>query len=373
MHLSFLRSLYDVPQPAGWASVYLDASHDTEDANRAIALRWRGARDDLRDQGADEPTLMALDTAIAEYPPLPGEQGLAAFAAAGRVRLTLNLPHPPRRQQATFTPLPHVTPAAVELGEQVRWLRVVVDRTAADLDGATSGAVDRLAMVSGSSKYPIHRAKPGGWSAPRYQRAAVENWQRNAEEIAKAAAELAERIGAEVIVLAGDPHARELLAHRLPVRWRERVVLAEGSRAPGADLEPLADATTIAIAEVAERRRLDALDRLRSQLGRDAAAGVGLPAVVAAIQRAQVDVGFLADDPGWTADVWIGPVPTEVATTADELRSAAVADPILVPADDAILRGLTATDAELVTTDVADLPSGVAALLRYADPATRHR
>jgi hypothetical protein len=374
MRLTFLRPLYADPSPQTWVSTYLDVSHDTEDAARAIELRWRGAREQLQGQGADDATLAALDRAVAEQPPLPGQQGLALFGAAGRVPLTLPMSRPPLRQIAMVAPLPHVTPAIAQRGEEVPWLRVVVDRTGADLEGATYGTVDRRETVEGHSRYPIHRAKPGGWSSPRYQRAAMTSWQRNAEEIAGAVTDLAEQTDAEIVVVAGDPQARELLVGQLPVRWRDRVVQTEaGSRAAGADSEPLAEATVVAIAEAAERHVADALDRLRSELGREAAAGVGLPAVVAALQRAQVDTGFLADDPRWTGEVWIGPQPTDVASTAEELRAVGVDEPMSVRADDAVVRGLAGTDAELIVTDVAELRSGIAALLRYADPATRHR
>ena len=61
-----------------------------------------------------------------------------------------------------------------------------------------------------------------------------------------------------------------------------------------------------------------------------------------------------------------------MAGSAEKL-SAAVADPVRVPAADAIVRALVGTDAELVLTDGAEQPDGVAALPRYADPATRHR
>src|SRR5262249_13061225 len=162
----FLRPLYAEPSPQTWASVYLDVSHDTEDAARAIELRWRAAREDLHRQGADDATLAALDTVVAEQPPLPGEQGLALFSGAGRVPLRLAMPGPPVRQIAMVAPLPHVTPAVAERGEEVRWLRVVVDRTGADLEGAAHGTVDRRRTVNGQWRYPIHRAKPGGWSSP---------------------------------------------------------------------------------------------------------------------------------------------------------------------------------------------------------------
>ena len=62
MNLSFLRELYQRPGP--WASVYLDATHNTADGDQAVGLRWRGLREQLAAQGADEETLAAMDLAV---------------------------------------------------------------------------------------------------------------------------------------------------------------------------------------------------------------------------------------------------------------------------------------------------------------------
>ena len=55
MNLDFIRPLYEHTGP--WASVYLDASRDTEDGARVVELRWRAAREQLAKAGADEATL----------------------------------------------------------------------------------------------------------------------------------------------------------------------------------------------------------------------------------------------------------------------------------------------------------------------------
>jgi hypothetical protein len=370
MDLSFLRPLYQNPHKQ-WASVYLDASHDTEEADREIALRWRAAREDLDAQGIDAATLDALDQAVAEQPPLTGRQGLALFGAGGQALLTLPTPAPPARTIARVDRLPHTMPLVVQRGEQVSWLRVTVDRTGADLDGATEGGVPRHASVEGPEQYPIRKAKPGGWSAPRYQRAAEVSWDRNAQEIAGSVADLAAATGAEVIVVGGDPHARSLLLEHLPTRWRERVVMTDA----GANPEALAEATATAVAERAEQHIHDALDRYASELGRDAAAGVGLSALVTALQRGQVDIAFHAYEAESTTELWAGPEATQLAHSPDQLRAAGVQDPYRVRAEAAIMRALVCTDAELVLVGPgeAKLEHAWGALFRYADAATRHR
>lgn len=374
MHLSFLRPLYERPGP--WASVYLDASQDTEQGPKEYELRWQAAADQLRDDGCDESTVEALERALRDRPSEPGRHGVAAFAAAGEVGLVEPMPAPPRAPGATFAPLPHAMPLVAQRGEQVPWLRVVVDHTGADLVGVTAGGVPRTDRVAGT-EYPVQKTQPGGWSQPRYQRAAEVSWERHAAEAAEAVAEMAAAIGAEVIVVAGDPQSRPLLVDHLPKLWQDRVVPTDaGSRAAGADPEPLDELTARAVAEVAAAHTVDVLDRYRQQRGREDAAGSGLNAVVAALQRGQVDTVLLIDDPSSTLSLWIGPEPIHLSLDADELKSMGVEQPQQVRADAAIVRAIAGTDASLILVDSGQLDpaelddSGIGALLRYADAST---
>jgi hypothetical protein len=97
--------------------------------------------------------------------------------------------------------------------------------------------------------------------------------------------------------------------------------------------------------------------------------------VVAALQRGQVDTVLLIDDPSSTEQLWVGPQPLELSHDRAELLAMGVRDPQRVRADAALVRALTATDAELVLLgpDEADIDGGIAGLLRYADATTRHR
>jgi hypothetical protein len=361
MNLSFLRPLYAHPGP--WVSVYLDASQNTADAGTRASLHWRAIRAELGRQGAAEKVLDALERAILAHPNRPGRYGLAAFAATGGdlPPYLEALAQPPMRQIAGLAPLPHAMPLVAQRGERVGWIRVVVDHTGADILAATEGGLPRTARVSGV-QYPIHKAKPGGWSQPRYQRAVETTWQRNATEAAKAVTGLADAVGAEVLVVAGDPRSRPLLVGHLPRRWKSRVVETDmGSRAPGADPEPLDDLTARAVVELAEAGTADVVDRFGVQRGRGGAV-TGLAAVVEALRRAQVDTVLLVDDPSSTARLWIGEQPTDIALTPDGLPG-----PQRVRADAALLRALAGTDADLVFVEpeAVELDGGIGALLRY--------
>jgi hypothetical protein len=367
MELSFLRPVCARPGP--WASVYLDASRDTETSRPELDLRWRALAGELAEQGAPRATIDALDDAVRRHSPLPGDYGLAAFATDGRVILAEYLSAPPRRDLATYAPLAHTMPLLAQRGEQIPWVRVLASRTAARLDAISAGGVSRRAHVRGAEEFPIRKVQPGGWSQSRYQREAQEAWQRNAGGIAAATVDLAERIGAEVIVVAGDERARPLVVTQLPRRWQDRVVFADaGQLAAGANQSALDDETAQAVAEVAARHTEEALDRYAVQPG----VGNGLEAVVSALQRGQVDTMLLVDDPSSTEQLWIGPEPTDIALDPAELAAMAVDRPQRVRADAALVRALAGTEAglTLVGPDDTELDGGVGAVLRYVDTGT---
>jgi hypothetical protein len=368
MDLSFLRPLYDRPGP--WVSVYLDATRAGENAGQEVELRWRALREQLAGDGADEPTLDAVGAAIQEHPYQPGRYGLAVFAQGGEVALTEVLSAPPATDEAYLGALPHAMPLVAQRGEDVPYVRVLADRTGADLEGLAVGGAPRRLEVTGSATFPIRKVHAGGWSHRRYLQAAEETWKRNAGDTAAAAVELAEAVGAEVMVVGGDVRAVQMFGGRLPKRWQDRVVRTDaGARHAGADEGPLDDVTVQAIADVADRHVRDAVERYQAQRG-DGTAGTGLADVVTRLQRGQVDTVLLANDPTSTDTLWIDPAePSLVAADAELLRQSGVAEPQRVRADAALLRAIAGTGAELVLVDSAEVPleHGIGAVLRYAD------
>ncbi|MEV4659747.1 Vms1/Ankzf1 family peptidyl-tRNA hydrolase [Micromonospora sp. NPDC049301] len=371
MQLSFLRPLYDRPGP--WCSVYMDASADTEDAHEALALRWRALARRLTDQGADEATVAALDRVVRGHDPMAGDYGIALFATRGRVVLSEYLSAPPLSDLASYAPLPHVMPLLAQRGEQVAWVRVLADRTGADAVAVSAGGVPRRAHITGREDFQLRRVQPGGWSQSRYQRAAMEAWHHNAGDVTAATVELAEKVGADVVVVAGDVRATGVIAAQMPERWQDAVVRTDaGSRAGGADQTLLDDLTVQTIAEVADQRISAALDRFGVQED----VGAGLEAVVGALQRNQVDTMLIVDDPSANGELWIGPEPTEIAVDPGQLAAMSVDDPQRVRADAALVRALVGTDAALTVLgpdEAPELTEGVGAVLRYVDPSTPGR
>ncbi len=378
MELSFLRGLYDTPGP--WASVYLDATHNTEDARATLKIRWKDLRESLHDQGIDKPTLRALETELiddrtlraldtteVEVTPHPGRHGLALFAAAGDVRHAEMLSDPPSSDSAQFEPLPHLTPLLIDRGEHIRWLRVIVDRVGADVQDPAH----EIIKAEGSRGYPIRKPNRGGWSQDHLQRAAENTWQHNAKEVARQVDKHAVSIGAEMIIVAGDVRATQLLVDQLPERWRDSVIQTEaGSRARGADLSAVEEVSRQAIAEYVARRKSGVIDRFRQGGGESAA--LGQRAAVAAFDRHQVDTLLLDPDDIAKTELWVGSDPSQLATSEEELEQLTSGQSQRVHAEDALIRAAAYTDAELVlvSPDDVHLDGGVGALLRYVDSST---
>ncbi|MDQ0366833.1 baeRF2 domain-containing protein [Catenuloplanes indicus] len=368
MNLDFLRPLLD--HTGAWVSVYLDATRAGANADHEVGLRWRALRERLAEQGADDATLDAVRTAIENHPVETGRYGLAVFACDGEVVMVETLPAPPPADEACLAPLPHVMPLIRQQHAQIPYVRVLTDRTGADLDAFSSGGVPRHREVTGSATFPLRKVQVGGWSHRHYQQAVEESWKRNAGDVAAAAADLADSVGAEVIVVGGDVRAVQTFAGRLPKRWQDRVVATDaGSRHAGADESALDDVTVQAVADCADRHTREIVDRYRAQAA-DGTAGSGLTDVVARLQRRQVDTVLLADDASSTDTLWITPDDPALISVDDHvLREAGVENPQKVRADAGLVRAIAGSGASLVLTapDDGPLPHGIGAVLRYAD------
>ena len=297
-----------------WVTVYLDATWASENADHEVQLRWQALRSKLLDQGADQATVDAVTVTVEEHPYQPGQYGLAIFANAGEVVL--------------------------------------------------------LETLSASETFPLRKVNVGGWSHRHYQSAVEEAWKRNATDVGAAAVDLAEAVGAQVIVVGGDVRAVQTFTDRLPRRWRDRLVSTDaGSRHAGADESTLDDVTIQAIAEVAERHVREAVDRYGAQRGADEA-GIGLADVATRLQRGQVDTVLLVNDPSSTDMLWIAPDgPTLIAVDERVLRESGVDDAQRVRADAALVLAAAGTGANLVLVSPGQvqLEHGIGAVLRYAD------
>jgi Bacterial archaeo-eukaryotic release factor family 2 len=244
--------------------------------------------------------------------------------------------------------------------------------------GDAIGAVG-VTEVTGES-WPVHVARGGGWSEPRFVRSAHETWAETAKRIAEAVAVAADQVKAAFVVIGGDIRERTLVVDQLPKVLRDSAVTVDREvelDAPAFDEAVWAEATWRAALE--SRARLDDFRAEMNKPRRDRRAVEGLRDTLTALRDGFVSDLLLTDDPAWTAPepVWIGPGLTDAATGKEKLTERGVTHPVHGQAGEALVRAATGTDAQLhflrpdqVTPDEGELPQ-VAALLRAPAAAAR--
>ncbi|WP_367130831.1 Vms1/Ankzf1 family peptidyl-tRNA hydrolase [Saccharothrix sp. HUAS TT1] len=352
-----------VRQRGPFASVYLDASHDTEDAAKAMELRWRGVREELARQGADEATLAALESSA--LTPVVGKAGRALIAAHGALLLDRVLPRPPATDTARWSDLPHLLPLASSLQSDVPHVVVLADRVGADLHGY-DGRGEVSAEVRGDD-HPVHKVRGGGWSHLRMQHSVEENAKRNAALIAEQADRMVTGLNARLLILGGEVQARAGVRAELSARCRDVLIEVEGaSLAEGADDEAFDDAVQALVSQYQADLDNDVVEEFAAEADRSSGRAVqGLEPVVEALREANVAALLVADPVLGDRTVWSGDDPAQVALRESELRGLGIEHLGERRADEALAIAAAATGAQVLVTDNASLFEGVGALLRH--------
>lgn len=369
MRLDAVREAIGAAEAGPFVSVYLDDSHDTEDAGRLRELRWRSARSELDRQGAGSAQLDTVErTVLADGPPV-GRGGRAVVCAGDRVLVDETLPEPPPTPVARCSALPYLVPLFRFMERPVQHVAVAADRVEADIR-----AVDRegneVARESVTGRdHPVHKAGGAGPAHYRLQHHTEETVRRNAHDVIERVDTLVRRTGARMLVVAGEEHTRSTLRNALPRRCQE--IAVEVASGPTSAHPDLADYQAEIDRLLAERRTADrdaVVERFTELHGRDRNVVAGLAGVAAALREGRVDTLLVADTIGEDTTVLVGPDVTQVATTradlpevADELRECR--------ADEALPAAALATGADVVVVEPMPLLlDGVGALLRYGAP-----
>ncbi|WP_045875939.1 hypothetical protein [Pseudofrankia sp. DC12] len=362
MKLSFLDPVYARPGP--YACAYLDTSTDVDDPRKAVELRWRHLRDDLRSQGADPAAITAAAAAVGCDLEVSGRHGQAIVAAQDRLALVEELAEPPARDSARYGPLPDMMRLAIAHAPDIPYVAVLVIRSQR---GATRQAETCIDVEVETGRWPTSAASPG--LRCRWQLQAAQ-WRSRAAEVVAQLEDLAGAHGSEMIVLAGDMWARRDLLHQLPRVLRAATVEADAEFAGTAGGRALLEDTLRDVFH----GRLGHRDRTMvnvflAQRARHPQAVEGMAATVAALRRGQAQALLVNPPAAFTRPLWVGPEPTHLALTAQDLRSIGVGHPREEPADAALIRATVGTGAELVAAppDVVTLAGGVGVLPRYVD------
>ena len=349
--------------PGPFASVYLSTEGEVHDAAEQLARRWKTVRASLADQGAGEDVLEAIDSVVPES--YQQGQGLAVMADQSGVR---HLEHHPERPDADigeWGPLPAL--ARLIEWRQINVAHVVVrtDRQGADLVGVRRQGPD-LQREAGGDDHPLSKVGAGGWSQRRFQQRAENTWESNADDVAQELVGLVDRIGAQLVVVAGDVRAVQMLRDALPSRVGELVHEVEGGRAADGSESAMDAEIDRLVAEVVDGHTAAALEKFDEERGQHDRASDGVGPTVAALARAQV-AGLLVD-PGALAgrEAFFGPEPTQVATDPGDLASMGVDVATQAPLVDVVVRSALGTGAGVRIVRGDEGPrAGIGALLRW--------
>jgi len=353
MQLDWLRPVYTRRGP--FATVLMDATHNTEDADAKDRLRWRGLREQLVERGAPDDVLTHLDHAVENAETPEGTAGRVLVADPDGVVIDRLTPQPPVSPSAHFGVLPDLLAVVLASPEPVRTVVVHVDETGGRV--AAGGEPEQFFGGDG----PVHKVRGGGFAHLSMQERVEERWRRNTAAVAAAVDEQVSKVSAELLVVTGEARSRSRLRDELSPRAVELMVEVENT---GGDEGDLGDTVDRAADDVRERRRRDAIDRFAQAYGRSEGLAVtGLAEVVEA-SRAQAVETLLVDTASLPdTELLVGAEPEVVALREEDLATLG-AEPIgRVGAGTALLRASASAAAELVLSG-----TGVAAVRDPLDP-----
>ncbi|MGR6973774.1 baeRF2 domain-containing protein [Streptomyces cynarae] len=368
MDLAFLHPLYEHPGP--WASVYVDTSRHTESTPHERSLTAQSLYRELAEQGADEPTCRAVQSAVEDLAHSPEPHGRALFARAGEVVLDPPLAAPPQGSSALWASLPHTAPLLELANEEPVCVVAYIDRKGAEFELRGALGSREAGSVTGK-QHPLHRTSSADWSVRHFQLRVENTWEHNAAEIADALAVCQEETGADLVVLVGEERERRSVHERLPRRLQDQV--AETTHGAGSRL--LDEEVERIRTEHVQRRAEQELERFLAARTPDeegrAGAVEGVPAVIEAAREHRIDELLInPDGPDTRREVWIGEDPDQVAVRRTDLKAVGERHAWSARADDALLRSAVETGAAAVSVTAARSQEGpvggVGALLRWA-------
>lgn len=353
-----------VKEPGPFLSLYLNTEQEVENAAQRSITRWKTVHADLVDRDVPNGVLEEIE-AIVPGAHLEGEC-LAVIANAERV---LHVEHGSAvgpNDEASWASLPRLVPLLEWRQYEPPYVVVLTDRTGADLFGFVRGLPDAIRGEVEGEHDEIRRVKPGGWSQRRYQDRAEDSWKGNAEQVAGRVARLAQDLDAELVIVAGDVRAVELLRKSLPERVDELVHVVEGERPWEGKGDPMPEETR----DLVERHVRETTDRLLAKFeeerGQHDKAVEGVDATAKALAQAQVAVLFVTEDPVEDRQLWFGANPALLSASDRDLKELGVDSPEQGPAIDVLVRAALGTGAALrVLDDAGRLQDQVAALLRW--------
>ena len=191
---------------------------------------------------------------------------------------------------------PRLAPLIESRQRTIAHLVVEADRAGASLMAFDGGQVLTSEIVEGETHH-IHRGHPGGWSQRRFQQRAENTWEENADDVAESAHELAARIDARLVAIAGPPRARSMVAAALADHVRNDEYVIEEIEA--GDVDGIAEAVTRLTANVAATDAKTIIERAKESM--NTADGFDGD-VLAALEAGRVETLLVHDEGDTTND-----------------------------------------------------------------------
>jgi peptide subunit release factor 1 (eRF1) len=212
--------------------------------------------------------------------------------------------------------------------------------------------------VHGSTLH-LTKVPQGDWAQKQFQQRAENVWRANAREVADVVRRACADHRPRAVILAGDERARTEIAEALEGVQTDLEQVDAGGRAAGSSSDALWDAVSAVLSRLEAYDEQQITERLLEKSGQGQGAARGLPDVLDALVKGQVERLILdlraarehtvrpADHPGLTLPA--------AAAKEEEL-----------PADQVLVAAGAATDAQLSVLPAEQTKgAGVAALLRW--------
>jgi hypothetical protein len=364
--------LFELPGP--WTTIYVEGSTGTVDGLANDEILPRSVAQEMRDAGAPEQDVDAAVAALgATAKGLPDPVTRFLLINDGAAVVDEFLPGNLVGLAVTATgPVPDLTPLIRHTPEDFAYIVAEVGHHGGEVylryaDGdeahVTSGGPD--ATIEGDTMH-TRKLGSGGWGHRRMQQHAEKVWKMNSREVASEIDRISAEHDAQLIIVAGDIRARQLVADEVSQESRAKLSIIESNtRAAGADEETFLEEVQLLVARTMADRQHDLLERLAEKEGQGTrTSAVGRGPVITALQQAQVE-SLLLETTAWQDESLLAlDAAPWVATSEAETAGAGVLGP--VPAVAALLRAAALTDAQ-----VTMYPSGaleekpIAALLRW--------
>ena len=284
--LADLRRLIDAEGP--FVTVAIPTPSELDDAQHRFEIEWRNARREIETTQWHADDLSALDTLVATLPHNGGESFVVMRAADGTT-IAEFLDEPIREIVVVESVLPRLALIIEARQRALSHLVVEADRAGADLRAFDGGRVSETDQVEGDTEH-IHRGAPGGWSQRRFQQRAENTWERNADEVAAQIVEVSRHHEPEMIFIAGDVRAQNMVLESLPERERDMTsLIAAGSP------EGIADEVARMLSDHAARGVRDLVERLEQRVG-TGTASTDVADILACLAEGRVEHLLVHDD-----------------------------------------------------------------------------